>query len=949
MNPLLRIDTLECQHLNQFAHPAIERFLWEIAKVHYTFGEITDPFISSNSKADGVGLLSDADKFPVVEGVAAVVKASRRAPESLAGFGGQSFATEIRLVMLEYHDAFFLHEIDSASVPRDATEMLFFVEFYESILKWAALAEQIVASSHLGNNVDTIVSSPYPTTRDCPNSMTVINDQPADVGATSPGQPYDFQAQDEFLKQPNIMTANAELAGNLDSMAGLPSARIGEHTIVAILQKVSIGTIKMALSSHRSCIPRSTNMRRTILLSLSATAGLVPVLAAPAQIANVPPSIEVATDNNYGFNPIASYLVIEDKDITHAEAQSVCQTYNERLATYDASNPTPLFTSVHRSNVARATYWVKDPTDKHRRASSYSKPTAPHEEGCTAYSVANNEPKLVTVPCNSNLPVICTNSAGPTNNQTWTYGVKPTIKVTPPAGPILGFRDTLSFRFLGIPYAKPPTGKRRFALPEAKERFQNPFPAVQPGPRCINSGFLDSGAKHYAEDCLSLEIFTPRIGKDLKEKGLPVFVDIHGGGFTGGGNDDLISSQFGNLASRNNFVVVKPQYRMGFFAVFEDTTKFSRKDVPGNQFLYDVILALKWVQNNIAHFGGDPTNVTIHGQSAGAWIVRWLLSSPLSNGLYHRAIMRSDGQPPAFTPAVAAGLGQALMKNVSCTTLDCIRKVPFQTILDVQRDVLQATGQGSFLATVDGVSIPDQFHRLLQSGKFNKVPMIFTSVNNEVGGTPIIPVPMDQTTALAFLQAGNPIATPNITYPLLTQLYGADPSPGADWSIPVSLLWTDSATTCSTRYIARLAGSTGLPVRVGTWTGAGIRASFNAPYPHLCNDKNLLCHSDDNAVAYAFTEYDINSTIDLKTIKPESLVLSRQWGDIIQAFARSGVEDLKKDVIGGLDWPTINSTKVDGVLLGQAATWEGGVRKGSYGSPVCDLLDQLGPYSFLYS
>ena len=135
---------------------------------HQTFGEVTDSFIP-RGKADGLGVLSDADKFPVVyiEGSRPVPKKGKefddatkvatkmvviqestlehlckhhhRAPEFFATFGGQSIGTQIQLLMLEYYDHFFLHEIETASVPRDFTETLLFVEFYEAILTWAGL------------------------------------------------------------------------------------------------------------------------------------------------------------------------------------------------------------------------------------------------------------------------------------------------------------------------------------------------------------------------------------------------------------------------------------------------------------------------------------------------------------------------------------------------------------------------------------------------------------------------------------------------------------------------------------------------------------------------------------------------------------------------------------------------------------------------------------------
>ncbi|KAJ3036933.1 Carboxylesterase 3 [Rhizophlyctis rosea] len=162
---------------------------------------------------------------------------------------------------------------------------------------------------------------------------------------------------------------------------------------------------------------------------------------------------------------------------------------------------------------------------------------------------------------------------------------------------------------------------------------------------------------------------------------------------------------------------------MGFLGQFEDTTKYPRSTLPGNQYIHDLILALEWVKTNIAHFGGDLNHVVISGQSAGAWAVRYLISSPLASGLFHRAISRSDTQMPALTLEASSALAQGFMVKLNCSTLECMRKVDFSTLMAAIPD---STTNAYYPATVDGWALPDQLHRLLASGKFNKVPMIFS-------------------------------------------------------------------------------------------------------------------------------------------------------------------------------------------------------------------------------
>ena len=158
--------------------------------------------------------------------------------------------------------------------------------------------------------------------------------------------------------------------------------------------------------------------------------------------------------------------------------------------------------------------------------------------------------------------------------------------------------------------------------------------------------------------------------------------------------------------------------------VFEETTTYDRKTLPGNQHIHDMILALKWVQKNIAHFGGDPNRVVLGGQSSGGWSVRALISSPLAEGLFHRAIIRGDTQTPLLSPSKSAQIGKAFMEKAGCKTLDCMRKAPFERLLKAQDEVPGATGVAYHLATMDGTTVPEQFYKVLESGNFNKVPLI---------------------------------------------------------------------------------------------------------------------------------------------------------------------------------------------------------------------------------
>lgn len=223
----------------------------------------------------------------------------------------------------------------------------------------------------------------------------------------------------------------------------------------------------------------------------------------------------------------------------------------------------------------------------------------------------------------------------------------------PPAGPVVGIREQYdSFAWLGIPYAQPPVGPLRWRAPQPLPSWNEPRQAVVPGAPCMQypSRFGGvpgpTGKPAGSEDCLTLDLYSPRLSADDLSRGsrLPVMVWIHGGGNTIG------SSQLyhgGHLASAHRVLVVAVQYRLGPFGWFRHPAIRAGAADPieasGNFGTLDLIAALQWVRRNIAAFGGDPDNVTIFGESAGGTNVFTLLLSPLARGLFQRAIVQSGG------------------------------------------------------------------------------------------------------------------------------------------------------------------------------------------------------------------------------------------------------------------------------------------------------------------
>ncbi|XP_031339582.1 esterase B1-like [Photinus pyralis] len=185
--------------------------------------------------------------------------------------------------------------------------------------------------------------------------------------------------------------------------------------------------------------------------------------------------------------------------------------------------------------------------------------------------------------------------------------------------------------FQGIPYAKPPIGNLRFKAPEPPEPFDGVRDCTKEGSRPISKHVITKTVSG-SEDCLFLNVYTP----ELTEPKAVMFY-VYGGAFImGAGDKDLYGPDF--LISQN-VVVVTINYRLGLFGFL--SLKDPTLEVPGNAAIKDVVQALRWVQENITHFGGDPNNVTILGGCVGAVCVQQLILSPQGKGLFHKAIMQS--------------------------------------------------------------------------------------------------------------------------------------------------------------------------------------------------------------------------------------------------------------------------------------------------------------------
>ena len=259
--------------------------------------------------------------------------------------------------------------------------------------------------------------------------------------------------------------------------------------------------------------------------------------------------------------------------------------------------------------------------------------------------------------------------------------------VTVEGGQVEGTVEAALAVYKGIPFAAPPTGANRWREPQPVPAWSGTRRADRFAPACMQNGVSMPGETppQISEDCLYLNVWTPAAAPAGR---LPVLVWIYGGGFSNG--SAAMPLYWGDALARKGIVVVTVAYRVGAFGFLShpELTRESPHASSGNYGLLDQIAALKWVQRNIAAFGGDPARVTIAGQSAGAMSVSILMASPQARGLFHRAIGQSGGffEPvqiaPGYLLANAEREGEAFAKSLGAPSLTALRALPAERVLD---------------------------------------------------------------------------------------------------------------------------------------------------------------------------------------------------------------------------------------------------------------------------
>ncbi|HUO97273.1 MAG TPA: carboxylesterase family protein [Rhizomicrobium sp.] len=274
--------------------------------------------------------------------------------------------------------------------------------------------------------------------------------------------------------------------------------------------------------------------------------------------------------------------------------------------------------------------------------------------------------------------------------------------------------------YKGIPFAAPPLGELRWRAPQPVHPWNGVRKADRFAPACMQTGVSMPGEAppQTSEDCLYLNIWAPSGAKKL-----PVIVWIYGGGFTNG--SAAMPLYRGDGLARKGAIVVTFGYRVGplGFLALEELTRESPEHTSGNYGLMDEIAALKWVQKNIAAFGGDPQRVTIAGQSAGAACVSILMASPAAKGLFQRAIGESGGmfEPMALAPGYflnnAEKDGQAYAAALGAPSLAALRALP-------ARDLFKANVDAVSHPVIEPAVLPQSPYDVFAAGKQNDVPVL---------------------------------------------------------------------------------------------------------------------------------------------------------------------------------------------------------------------------------
>jgi para-nitrobenzyl esterase len=458
--------------------------------------------------------------------------------------------------------------------------------------------------------------------------------------------------------------------------------------------------------------------------------------------------------------------------------------------------------------------------------------------------------------------------------------------------------------YLGVPFAAPPVRELRWRPPQPVTPWPGTYHADRTAPECIQT-LRAHDINHYfgeeatSEDCLYLNVWAPP--RSASAQPVPVVVWIYGGGFTIGSAS--MANYNGEQLAKQGVVYVAPAYRVGAlgFLAHPELTAESPQHVSGNYGFLDQIAALQWIQRNIARFGGDPQNVTIMGQSAGSASVSILQASPLSRGLFHRAVGMSGG-------ALGANMGRArllsdaeqwgreLQTILKASSLAALRQLPADRILAMQGTT------GRYGPLVDGWLLPEDPNAIFAAGKQNDVPILIGYTRDEGFD--------------AFNQA------------MTLADYRAQAERWGEHSADLLKLYPAQTDAEARRAALDIARDTTLGLQMRTWARAQTSKGKSPTYMYLFSRVHpyapgVKFSDHDPATIGAYHTGDVPYW--LQTLDSLNLFrATRNWtaydrelatrmSAVIVSFARTG-----KPALSGVDWPAYRSTDERVVELGDS-------------------------------
>ena len=438
--------------------------------------------------------------------------------------------------------------------------------------------------------------------------------------------------------------------------------------------------------------------------------------------------------------------------------------------------------------------------------------------------------------------------------------------------------------FLGVPYAAPPVGELRWKAPQPPAKWSGVRDATAFAARCpqwpiwADYIFLDSGP---SEDCLHLNVYSPAAANGASR--LPVMFWIHGGGYAAGAGSEPRYTN--SELPLHGVVLVTIDYRMGVFGFLasEDLVKEGGGSA-GNYGLMDMVAGLRWVKQNITRFGGDPSNVTIFGESAGSFAVSTLMAVPEAQGLFAKAIGESGGAFGSVLPteplAERAKRDQAWVESLGVKNLAELRAMPMDRLLDEAKK----KGVIGFAPVVDGKFVPESVAAIYAAGKQAHVPLLAGWNRDERAGT---------------LSKG---MTAEKWRTFAVEHYGARPEeflaafPGKSDEEAVR-----SADAYTTDQFIALGTWQWVEAQVKTGGAPVYRYHFELPAPpsEMHPEGRYAFHSDD--LEYVFGTLDVRHG---SVWRPEDRKLSMQMVDYWTNFAKTGDPNGQ----GVPEWPRYDKT-----------------------------------------